>query len=172
MPDFRRVLGAQHHGRGAGVEQHRDARVVDRDGHDEFAAEAAVDDHLAARADLRFAGEQLAHQAVGEFGRFEAIGVGAGQAEDDRRPDRRAAEHSREPRRAGAPRAGERQPDEKCDRESGAGEARMVEPDERRPFRDGEEDDQRAPRSARGTAKTMRGRDFRLAGAACASASI
>ena len=95
------------------------------------------------RADLRLAGEQLAHQALGEFGGLEAIGVGAGQAEDDRRPGRRAAEHAREPRRAGAPRAGERQPDDERDGEGGAGEAGVVEPQQRRPLRDGEEGDQR-----------------------------
>ena len=46
-PDLGRVFGAQHHRRGAGVEQHRDARRPDRDRHDEFAAQAAVDHHLA-----------------------------------------------------------------------------------------------------------------------------
>ena len=121
--ELRRVLGAQHDGRGAGVEQHRDARAVDRRRHDEFAAEAAVDDHLAASADLRLAGEEFAHQPFGEIGGFEAIGVDADQAEDDRRPAAAPPNTRASARRAGAPRAGERQPDEERDSEGGAGEA-------------------------------------------------
>ena len=49
-------------------------------------------------------------------------------------------------RRAGAPRAGERQPDDERDGEGGAGETRVIEPEERRPLRD---DEERASAAAR-----------------------
>ena len=70
--DLRCVLGAQHHGRGAGVEQERDARAVDLRGNDELAAEAPVDDDLAALADLRLAGEEFGHDAVGDRRRLRS----------------------------------------------------------------------------------------------------
>ena len=43
-----RVLGGQHHGGGAGVEQEGHARVVDPPGNREFAAETPVDDDFPA----------------------------------------------------------------------------------------------------------------------------
>ena len=88
MPTLAASFGAQHHGRGAGVEDQRDRHIVDLRRDDEFAAEPPVDDDLAAAPDRASAGMNSRHHAVGDVGEFEPIGVDAGQADDQQRPDR------------------------------------------------------------------------------------
>jgi tRNA-dihydrouridine synthase A len=107
-----RVSGGQHHRGSAGVEQEGHPRAVHPSGNREFAAEAPVDDHLPASPDLRFRRKKFARDASDDVGSLKAIGVDAGQRDQQRRPDRGSADNSRNVARPRRTQAAEDEPEQ------------------------------------------------------------
>ena len=88
-------------------------------------------------------GSEFRHHAVGDVGELEAIGIDAGQADDQHRPDRGAADHARDAGGAGAPDARQHEPENQRRTEGRARETGVVETEERRARGDDEERRQR-----------------------------
>ena len=130
--DFPGVLRADDHGRGAGVEQERGRHIVDLGGDHELAAQPAADDDFAALADDRLGRVQFRHDAVGEIGKFEAIGVEAGQRDHQRRPGQGAADRARDIGGAEPPGAAEQQPENERGGERRLREMGVVEAEHKR----------------------------------------
>ena len=114
---FPGVLRADDHGRGARVEQEARRHIIDLARDDEFAAEALVDDDFAALADDGLVRIELGDDAIGEIGEFEAIGVEAGQSDQQRRPGQCAADRPADPRRPQPPGTAQQKPDDQRDAE-------------------------------------------------------